>query len=341
MLDPDKALAEWSWKSPVRPVPAPSGLINRTWVVWSESGPQAVLQWLNTSIFRPEVHEDIDAVTSHVAERGLLTPRLVRTRAGRLWHTDDDGQVWRCLTHLGDRTIEKVSDAADAMAAAMLVGRFHTAVGDLDWQFHSLRGFHDTQARMNDLAAAVPRHTQHRLHDEVARLADAILDDWRRFDSPTDLPRRIVHGDLKISNVRFAGREAVALIDLDTLGYGTLDAELGDALRSWCNPSSEDSAHPAFALDIFEAAMQGYACTGSATEGEWQAILPGVERIALELASRFAKDALEESYFGFDPKFGGRGEHNLVRASGQYALARAVRTARREAEQALLRARRR
>ena len=52
--------------------------------------------------------------------------------------------------------------------------------------------------------------------------------------------------------------------------------------------------------------------------------MPGLERIALELAARFARDALEESYFGFDPAFGGRGEHNLLRARGQAALARSV-----------------
>ena len=57
------------------------------------------------------------------------------------------------------------------------------------------------------------------------------------------------------------------------------------------------------------------------TDAEWAALVPGAERIALELSCRFALDALDESYFGWNPRFGGRGEHNLLRARGQAALA--------------------
>jgi hypothetical protein len=81
---------------------------------------------------------------------------------------------------------------------------------------------------------------------------------------------------------------------------------------------------------VFRAALRGYARTGDATPEEWASIAPGVERIATELAARFAKDALEESYFGFNPKFGTRGDHNLLRARGQISLAAAVAAARPE-----------
>ncbi|MBL8945157.1 MAG: hypothetical protein JNK45_18470, partial [Myxococcales bacterium] len=41
----------------------------------------------------------------------------------------------------------------------------------------------------------------------------------------------------------------------------------------------------------------------------------------LELAARFAADALRERYFGWDAsRFPARGEHNLVRAKGQWSL---------------------
>jgi hypothetical protein len=118
------------------------------------------------------------------------------------------------------------------------------------------------------------------------------------------------------------------MVDLDTLQRGTLDVELGDAMRSWCNPLAEHTADGRFDLPLFEAAMRGYA-EGAPDEGpsdaEWGSIVPTIERIALELAARFAQDALAESYFGFDPRWGGRGEHNLLRARGQAGLARSVR----------------
>ena len=61
---------------------------------------------------------------------------------------------------------------------------------------------------------------------------------------------------------------------------------------------------------------------GRALNGdERRALLLGPEWISLELAARFAADALRENYFGWDPtRFPSRGAHNLVRARGQWAL---------------------
>ena len=67
----------------------PGGLINQTFLV-EEAGRRAVLQRLHP-IFAPSLHLDIEAVTAHLARKGLLTPRLLRTRAGELWTTDAQG----------------------------------------------------------------------------------------------------------------------------------------------------------------------------------------------------------------------------------------------------------
>ena len=51
-----------------------------------------------------------------------------------------------------------------------------------------------------------------------------------------------------------------------------------------------------------------------------------LETVSLELASRFAADAILDSYFGWDAtRFPSRRAHNLVRARGQFSLARCVR----------------
>lgn len=318
-------LDAWSWPSPVKAERLSGGLINQTWrVIDADNRLVAVLQRLNTEIFRPEVHEDIEAVTTAIVAAGLRTPRLVRTRSGALWHTAEDGGVYRVLTPVGDRTVDALVDPQDARSAGALVGRVHRAVRDLDWSFRMVRpGAHDTDAHMQALAAAVERHPAHRLHGEVAPLAANLQRAWAAWDGPTHLPARVVHGDLKISNIRFAGPTALAVIDLDTFALGTLDVELGDAMRSWCNRTSEDHAAPQFDRPLFGAAIAGYA-TGagdSVRADEWDGIVPGVHRICLELSARFLRDALEERYFGWDPAFGGQGEHNLLRARGQAALA--------------------
>jgi Ser/Thr protein kinase RdoA (MazF antagonist) len=343
MVIPDTVLEAFRFSETPIATPTTSGLINRSWSLRTAAGgPLGVLQWLNTAIFDAALHDNIEAVTGHLASRGVATPRLVRTVDGALFHRDASGDIWRALTFVGDRTVDKLADPADAAEAGALVARFHTALADFDtpmrpiWSAALRAGgtrdrFHDTAAYMAALQASVDAHQRHRLYDATAALAEQILTAYQAIPTPSDLPTRLVHGDLKISNVRFTGPRAVALIDLDTLGYGTLDAELGDALRSWCNPSAEDSLEPKFDLDLLTAALRGYATAGTVTEAEWASILPGIERITLELASRFARDAVEESYFGYDPKFGTRGDHNLLRARGQLALARAVHAAAPEA----------
>ena len=336
--------AAWDFGAEVRAEPTEVGLINRSfWLRGADGQRVAVLQELNTRIFRPEVHEDIEAVTAHLAAKGLTTPRLVPTRAGRRWHVAGDGGVWRCLTVVGDHTVEKLRDPADARSAGELVGRFHRAVRDLRHDFRMVRpGAHDTPRHVRRLLDAVSEHRGHRLHAEVAELAAELEVGWRQWRGSLGLPRRIVHGDLKISNVRFAGPDAVALVDLDTFAWGTLDEELGDAFRSWCNPLAEDTRSAVFDLDLFGAAIEGYA-RGAGPDGlsdaEWDGIVPGIERICLELASRFAQDALAECYFGWNPAFGGRGEHNLLRARGQASLAASVRARATEARRLVARAR--
>ncbi len=149
---------------------------------------------------------------------------------------------------------------------------------------------------------------------------------------------------LKFNNILFAGRQppddtrAVCLIDLDTCGPQSLAYELGDAWRSWCNRAGEDDVDARLDLDVFRASLDGYlAGLGRPLAAdERSGLLLGVEWISLELAARFAADALAESYFGWDAtRFPGRGEHNLVRARGQWSLHQAL-LASRAARAALL-----
>ncbi|MFZ5477726.1 MAG: phosphotransferase enzyme family protein [Myxococcota bacterium] len=304
---------------PVRPA-ADGGLINATY--YAGDPPRWVVQRVNP-IFRPEVHEDIEAVTAHLAARGLRTPRLLRTDAGRLCHLAEGGASWRVMDFVPGKTFHRVESPAIAEAGARLVARFHLAVDDLRWDYRNVRPqAHDTRWHLAQLEAGLPR-----AEGEARAVAEAILEGWRTFGGRLDLPPRHVHGDLKISNLRFddAG-EALCLLDLDTLSRWPIDVELGDAWRSWCNPVGEDSPDTRFDLDVFEAAVRGYVAVRALTREEREALPFAAERIALELASRFCRDTWEDSYFGWNSaRFPSRPAHNLFRAKGQLALARSAR----------------
>ena len=315
---PPAVAAAWGW-SPEAIEPLAGGLINATYVVRSAG---AVLQRLH-AIFSGEVNLDLDAVTTHLAARGMETPRLVRTLDGRAW-VDHDGRAWRATTWVDGESVATVPDVTWAESGGALVGRFHRAVADLAYRYQFARsGIHDTQrhlARLRELAG----------DDELAR---EILDAAAQLPEMPALPARHVHGDLKISNVLFRRDpiRAVSLVDLDTLGMGTMAFELGDAMRSWCNPHGEDAGHVRFELPIFAAAIAGFRAVADSivTRDERLGIAIGLQTVCVELAARFAIDVFEDRYFGWDPsRFASRRDHNLVRARGQLALAREVVAAR-------------
>ena len=104
--------------------------------------------------------------------------------------------------------------------------------------------------------------------------------------------------------------------------------ELGDALRSWCNPATEDAASARFVRPFFEAAIEGYAeaAQGFLTPAEWSAIPRGALTITVELAARFCADALRESYFGWNrARYESASAHNQARTRGQLLLADGIR----------------
>ena len=333
---PDDVAAAWGWR-PGALAPLAGGLINKTFVVRDDAAaPIAVLQQLHP-IFSAEVNLDIEAVTSHLAARGLVTPRLLRTVDDRGWVIHEE-RVWRALSWVDGESVHAIPSAAWAEAGGRLVGRFHRAVVDLEHDYRFTRtGVHDTAAHLAKLTDRVARGGE----PEAVELGRQILDVANAMPRLPDLPRRHVHGDLKISNLMFRRDpvEGICLVDLDTLARGTMAFELGDAMRSWCNPLGEDVTAAKFEAPIFVAAIRGFRSEADAfvTADERRSILSGLEIVAIELAARFAVDVFDDSYFGWDPtRFPSRRAHNLVRARGQLSLGRSVASSRDEVLDALL-----
>jgi Ser/Thr protein kinase RdoA (MazF antagonist) len=302
------------------------GLINRSFSVRRQSGDEAVLQRVNP-MFPASVNDDIDAVTKHLWSKSLPTPLLIPSKAGSRCVAYAD-ETWRLLTRIPGETHESLSTDADAAEAGRVLGAFHQALADFD---EPLRGgrpaVHNVERHLNNLRAALLAHTIHPALPAVQAISDAVLDLAQPLGPLPRVPDRLVHGDPKISNVIFEHGRAICLIDLDTIARTPVALELGDALRSWCNPAGEDSLQAQFSAGRFEAALQGYrlGAPDFLATSEWQSVPEATLSIALELAARFAADALNESYFGWDStRFSGASEHNLVRARAQLMLAKDI-----------------
>ena len=307
---------------------ATSGLINPTWFVRARDGSELVLQRLNP-IFPAEVNLDIEAVTRHLFAKGIATPTLVTSRYGKLW-LEHDGAVWRALTRIDGVTRDAVESPAQAREAGRVLAEFHRALRDLEHDFRSRLGVHDTARHLETLRDALDEHRGHRDFAAVRPLAEQVLGLAAELPALPPMPDRIVHGDPKISNVMFAARSdrALCLIDLDTLARMPVALELGDALRSWCNPATEDAPDARFVRPFYAAAIEGYASAARGLLGpqEWSAIADGTLTITVELAARFCADALRERYFRWDEsRYASSSAHNQARTRAQLKIASTLR----------------
>lgn len=310
--------------------PLGEGLINRTFLARSRHGEEFVLQRVNP-MFGREVHEDIEAITAHVAGKGLRVPRLVRTRDGELCARDDAG-LWRLMTRLPGESRPFLRRPAEAESAGEMLARFHAALLDLDHEFHSIRpGVHDTPRHLQRLREALALRRDHPRFSQVEPLAGRILAAGGELPELPAVTPRIVHGDPKINNFLFESRSdrVLCLVDFDTLSRMALPLELGDAFRSWCNPGGEDTTEVRFAPEMMLAGARGYARVAATwiTGTEILSIVPATLVICVELAARFCADALNEDFFAWDPgRFGSHSEHSEVRAAGQLALSDSLRS---------------
>ena len=329
-----RALAAWP-VAPSRLERLHTGLINGTWRVETTAGARFILQRLHPSL-PPEVNLNLECVTRWLADRDCLTPHLQRTRDQALWHLAD-GAVWRLMTFIDGTCFHALPSRAHATTAGRMLGEFHAALLDfgepLPWQRPLV---HEPARHRAFLLKTLQTHAEHPRFSEVAVLAKSLTQALDALPPVAETQARLLHGDPKLSNLLF-GPEATArcLVDLDTLVRAGLPFEIGDALRSWCNPLAEDAPEGQFDFDFFEAALTGYAqASYDWLQAEEAAqFVTATQTIFIELAMRFAADALNETYFGWNPeRFASRAEHNLLRARNQWTCAQLLATQRERAD---------
>jgi Ser/Thr protein kinase RdoA (MazF antagonist) len=316
--------------------PLGRGHIHQTFVA-SYRGPDGratgyVHQRLNTSVF-PDVDllmDNVVRVTAHLAARGrrpTLTVRPAPSGAG--YALDATGAPWRTFDFIdGARTHHRFDVPATAREAAMVAARL---VGDLADLVPAppevIPGFHDVVARLGHLEDAQREDTAGRAGECRAEV-DAVLShgavatEVARARDHGRLPERTVHNDAKADNILFSAAtgEGLCLVDLDTVGPGTVLFDVGDLVRSGAIRGTEDGGADSVSVDraVVDAILDGYteAGAGFLTPGEVDMLPRAGPLMALEAAARFLTDHLRgDVYFRVD----GPG-HNLRRARTQLRL---------------------
>ena len=291
-------------------------------------------QRLNTSVFADveTLMDNFLRVTAHLGARAGDPRRALRLRPaadGRPFALDGEGAPWRTLHFIeGARAHPRFDGPDQAREGAATAARL---VGDLTGLDRPLPevipGFHDIPRRLVDLERAAAADEVGRAGESTAEV-EAVLDHAdlpRQVAAATAdgrLPERTVHNDAKTDNLLFdeATGAGLCLVDLDTVGPGTVLFDVGDLVRSGAAllPEDGDPARVAIDGDIVAAVLDGYAEAGSGflTAEEVELLPLAGPLMALEAASRFLTDYLRgDVYFRID----GPG-HNLRRARNQLRI---------------------
>jgi Ser/Thr protein kinase RdoA (MazF antagonist) len=302
------------------------GSINETFEVRTVLGLRFILQKMST-LFKPSVMDNLALVTPFVQMKNVLIPHGLITVDGEAYRVNDDGTWYRALSYIEGKTIHDGMTTAQVRSAGRLVGSFHSALASCTGELSvAIPHFHDAHyyfERMNKIANAstdeMKRETLAPIVSEINALKDSLIVDVRI------LPQRIIHADLKASNIRFSEEgDALALIDMDTMMRGSVVTEMGDAFRSWCGTAGEDSSEQVFDDEIYRAGLAGYIETAeSITKKEIDAIPEGIRILTLELASRFVTDAYEEKYFAQSSKYTSLYEQCKTKAENQLLFLKA------------------
>ena len=193
----------------------------------------------------------------------------------------------------------------------------------------NMPGFHNTPAYLDQYDEI--KVELEKKHNPETEFCHQFID-TRRFlatmldDAPT-LSRNVIHGDPKVANFIFDknSEKVVSLIDLDTVRHGLLLHDIGDALRSCCNPMGESPPAPEhvhFDPALFSSWLKGYLSEGELllTNEDKAHIVLAIQVIAFELGLRFLTDHLVGDHY-FKIQFP---DHNLFRARVQFQLVQSI-----------------
>ncbi len=299
--------------------PIPTGLINKSYAVHSTKG-NYILQKMGI-IFDNNTIEDMALVTAHLSRKDIATPMLIKTNEDVFYHTDASNGLWRVMTAMDGVTVDVLSNEIHAQEAGRVLATFHS--GMEDFAARQLKGkikLHQTKNVYDDFCNIYDKLLEQETNPIMREGYTYIKETLPTTFLPDGLPTTVIHGDPKISNIIFNQDKAVCMIDLDTCIEHSPLVDIGEALGSWC-AKKEDDPHNHFSIPLFESAVRGYMDVIPLSRDEQQYLYRAIRMIRLELASRFAKDIIDNSYFGWDKNnYDSRRAHNTARVLSMVRL---------------------
>lgn len=320
-----------------------SGRINASYKITVTQETDTVsymLQRINTHVFADEkvVMNNALLVTNHLRAKGFETLEFIYTKFGEPLYYDSTG-VFRMTKFIHAEIFQTITRPKDMFNLGFAVGEFSVGLSDFDATKlgDTIPNFHNTSHRYQNLLISAVNNVLHSnvptrvreaekeidLVNENRELYDVIVSAINRGD----IPLRVTHNDTKLNNVLFDRKTNIprCLTDLDTVMRGTVLWDIADAIRSGANVSTEEE-RKAFKIKIDLELVKEFLCGFSAgapgmlTKKEIQLLPVAIQIMPFELGMRYLTDYFDgDIYFGIT-----NSDDNLVRARGQFVLAKEI-----------------
>ena len=341
----EEAVSKFAFKgTPVECRRYGNGHINDTFLLVTKDGEEEyryIWQRMNTNVFKDPkgLIQNVSGVTGFLREQIIAnggdpdreTLTLVKTLDGQDAYEDSIGSWWRMYLFIdGATTYDVVETEEDFYQSAKAFGHFQRLLEKYPVEnlTETIPDFHNTPKRFETfkqvLAANVcgrAKDVQAEIDFVMAHAADmsVVMDKLKSGE----MPYRVTHNDTKLNNIMIDNetRQALCVIDLDTIMPGASVFDYGDSIRFGANTAEEDETDltkVSLSLPLFAAYTRGFleGCAGSLTKTELEMLPWGAKLMTLECGTRFLTDYLDgDHYFRIH-----RPNHNLDRARTQFAL---------------------
>jgi Ser/Thr protein kinase RdoA (MazF antagonist) len=308
------------------------GLINSTWKI-NCINEAYILQKVNDTIFKePEnIAFNINSIATYLSKHHpdyfFVSPLKTINNQTLVYKNEGYYRMFKFVQ--GSHAKNVVNTELQAYEAAMQFGKFSKLLTNFDSSKLkvTLPDFHNLSLRYQQFNIALQTALPERQYEANEQIADiknysSIVNEYEQLKQNTEIKIRATHHDTKISNVLFDdNHKGICVIDLDTLMPGYFISDLGDMMRTYLCPASEeetDTSKIEIRETYYKAIVQGYYSQMknvlTATEKKYF-FYAGIFMIYMQ-ALRFLTDFLNNDiYYGAKYPL-----QNLNRANNQLTL---------------------
>jgi Ser/Thr protein kinase RdoA (MazF antagonist) len=328
----DSVLKEFDlFDGDVSVMPLHQGLINHTWKI-DTNGQFFILQKVNDNVFKqPEdISHNISLIADYLAHNKkdyfFVTPLLSKNQ--KRWVYQEG--YYRVFPFVNNSvSLDVVQTPQQAYEAARQFGQFTSVLKGFDaTQLKiTIPDFHNVVLRYQQFLAALKTASKERLQlsteaMDKCKLYKDIVDEFEKIKSNPQFKIRVTHYDTKISNVLLdKDNKGICVIDLDTVMPGYFISDVGDMMRTYLCPVSEeeiDLSKITIRKEMYEAIVTGYyqEMKDELTDTEKRYFVYAGKLMIYMQAVRFLTDFLNDDiYYGCKYPL-----HNLNRANNQLRL---------------------